>query len=79
MARDDVPNIDIERKLAFVSADENLVNADWTKGPWDLPAWIDTPEEVREYLKMRDMAVEHFKRLPVSQRNVDRIDWLQRL
>lgn len=48
--------------------DEEIDNADWTKGTWDLP--YKDVESLRAFLKRSGMSVAHFKTLPVYRRNV---------
>lgn len=59
--------------------DEDLDNADWTKGTWDLP--YKDVESLRAFLKRSGMSVEHFKTLPIYRFNVRKKNyrWLRSL
>lgn len=57
-----------------VNIDGSLLNADWTKGTWDIPA--DNPDEVVAWLRQRGMTVDQFMELPVYYLNVEDMPWL---
>jgi hypothetical protein len=67
-----------ERRVVNIDADPN--NADWIKHPRDLPGVHDA-ETLRQYLATVGMTIEHFKTLPIYQRNVNKpgMEWLRDL
>ena len=46
--------------MAIIEIDADLENSDWTKQSYDLP----TGKELDEFLKLNDMTMEDFKKLP---------------
>ena len=64
------------------SPDANQRNADWTKRTWDIfmdGRFIDNVKDLRAYIKRSGGTVEEFKKLPVYQMNVGKLDWLKEL
>jgi len=46
--------------MITVKIDADLLNSDWTKQSYDLP----TGKELDEFLKLNDMTMDDFKKLP---------------
>ncbi|MBW1643546.1 MAG: hypothetical protein JRJ76_11965 [Deltaproteobacteria bacterium] len=46
--------------MAIIKIDADLLNSDWTKQSYDLP----TGKELEEFLKLNDMTMDDFKKLP---------------
>lgn len=46
--------------MALLKIDESLDNSDWTKQGYDLP----TGDELLEFLKLNNMTVDDFRKLP---------------
>ena len=46
--------------MSVVQIDADLENSDWTKQSYDLP----TGKELEEFLKLNDMTMNDFKKLP---------------
>ncbi|KAF1085040.1 hypothetical protein SPSYN_01176 [Sporotomaculum syntrophicum] len=51
-----------------ICIDCDLHNADWTKISWDLPAYKS--EEFMDYLRISQMTLEDFRKLPVYKHAV---------
>jgi hypothetical protein len=62
-----------------IDLDADLVNADWTKQTWDIPA--KNVEELRAFLRQHRMSVKAFKRKPAYLAVKDRpgFAWLREL
>ena len=46
--------------MAIIEIDADKLNSDWTKQSYDLP----TGKELDEFLKLNNMTMEDFKKLP---------------
>lgn len=59
----------------LIRPDEDLTNADWPKGTWDLP--VHNLQELRAWIAVQGLTVAQFKALPVYQRNRDAVKYLK--